>query len=224
MNARMGNPWLEIPLADYEGHMASPEVDQARMLSDALAALLQAHRPRALAVIGCAGGNGFERIRSTRASVSRVVGVDVNPAYLDETGRRFGAAFDQLELICADVACDELGFAPVDLMFAALVFEYVARDDLGRALRSLVARLNRGGVLAVLLQLPAPEATAVTATPFTRVAALAPALHLLPPDEMLRTAREVGLALTDSRRIELPTGKCFQLLELTGVGAWATVT
>jgi hypothetical protein len=41
---------------------------------------------------------------------------------------------------------------------------------------------------------------------------------------MLRTAREVGLALTDSRRIELPTGKCFQLLELTGVGAWATAT
>ena len=208
MNARMGNPWLEIPLADYEGHMASPEVDQARMLSDALAALLQAHRPRALAVIGCAGGNGFERIdnrprrrapRASRRSTldQRASGVDINPAYLAETRRRFGAAFDQLELICADVACDELAFAPVDLMFAALVFEYVARDDLGRALRSLVARLNRGGVLAVLLQLPAPETTAVTATPFTRVAALSSALRLVPPDELIRAAREVGLALTD---------------------------
>jgi hypothetical protein len=219
MNARMGNPWLEIPLADYEGHMASPEVGQARMLSDALAALLRAHRPRALAVIGCAGGNGFEQVDG--AGVRRVVGVDINPDYLAETGRRFGAAFDQLELICADVAHAELAFAPVDLVFAALVFEYVARADLGRALRSLVARLNRGGVLAVLLQLPAPEGAAVTATPFTRLAALAPALRLLPPDEMIRAAREVGLALSDERRIELPSGKCFQLLELTGVGALA---
>lgn len=29
----MTNPWVAIPLADYEGHMASPAVGQAEMLA-----------------------------------------------------------------------------------------------------------------------------------------------------------------------------------------------
>ena len=30
----MKNPWFEIPLSDYEGHMDSPEVAQATLLAD----------------------------------------------------------------------------------------------------------------------------------------------------------------------------------------------
>ena len=71
----MRNPWLDIPLADYEAHMASPEVAQAQMIASALAELTQAQRPQSLAVIGCAGGNGFERIH--RLQTTRVVGVDI---------------------------------------------------------------------------------------------------------------------------------------------------
>jgi hypothetical protein len=32
----MRNPWLAIPLADYEGQMALPEIGQAQMLADAV--------------------------------------------------------------------------------------------------------------------------------------------------------------------------------------------
>ena len=34
----MKNPWLNIPVADYEGHMQSPEVGQLQVLSDLFAA------------------------------------------------------------------------------------------------------------------------------------------------------------------------------------------
>lgn len=37
----MTNPWLAIPLADYEGHMASPVVGQAEMVADEFEALLK---------------------------------------------------------------------------------------------------------------------------------------------------------------------------------------
>ncbi len=37
----MGNPWLDIPLADYEGHMSLPSIDQARMIADINAAYLE---------------------------------------------------------------------------------------------------------------------------------------------------------------------------------------
>jgi hypothetical protein len=32
----MNNLWLDVPLADYEGHMALPGIEQAQLLSDIL--------------------------------------------------------------------------------------------------------------------------------------------------------------------------------------------
>ena len=157
----MRNPWLTIPLSDYEGHMALPAVDQSRMLADELAGLLQIHRPRSVAVIGCAGGNGFERIDPQHTH--RVVGVDVNPEYLACAQRRFDGVCRSLELICADVQTSPLTFAPVDLMFAALIFEYV---DVSTTLANLTVGLRPGAILAVLVQLPAAGKAPVTATPF----------------------------------------------------------
>jgi trans-aconitate methyltransferase len=207
----MHNPWLDIPLADYEAHMASPEVAQAQMIAAALAELLQTHQARSLAVIGCAGGNGFERIR--RVQTTRVVGVDINPAYLAEVRRRFDGAFDQLELRCTDIASgastDDLAFAPVDLIFAALVFEYV---DARVVLPRLAARLTTDGLLAVLLQLPALGVPEITRTSHTRLAALAPVMRLVDPEAIADAARAAGLAASGTRHIDLPTGKSFQLL------------
>jgi hypothetical protein len=204
----MRNPWFDIPLADYEAHMASADVAQAPMIAGVLGELLHARWPRSLAVIGCAGGNGLERI--DRKRTTRVVGVDINAEYLAETQRRFQDAFDALELVRADVAsdADELAFAPVDLIFAALLFEYVeARVVLPR----LAARLNAGGILAVLLQLPAPGLPAITRTSHTRLATLEPMLRLVAPDLIAEAARAAGLAPAGTRRIDLPTGKSFHL-------------
>jgi SAM-dependent methyltransferase len=204
----MRNPWLDIPLADYEGHMASPEVAQAQMIAAVLAELLQIQRPRSLAVIGCAGGNGFERIDGRHTT--RVVGLDINPAYLAEARRRFDGAFAELELCCADVGAgaDDLAFAPVDLIFAALIFEYV---DARVVLPRLAARLSPGGLLAVLLQLPALEVPEITRTPHTGLAALAPVMRLADPEAIADVARTAGLAPSGTRRIDVPTGKSFQL-------------
>ncbi len=35
------DPWLQVPLAEYEGHMALPEVAQAQLLADGFECLLQ---------------------------------------------------------------------------------------------------------------------------------------------------------------------------------------
>ena len=205
----MRNPWLDIPLADYEAHMASPEVAQAQMIGASLAELLQIQRPRSLAVIGCAGGNGFERIQ--RLQTTRVVGVDINPAYLAEARRRFDGAFDRLELICADIGAGaaDVAFEPVDLIFAALIFEYV---DARVVLPRLAARLSTGGLLAVLLQLPSLGVPEITRISHTRLAALAPVMRLVDPEAIADAARTAGLAQSGTRRIDLPTGKSFQLL------------
>ena len=79
----MKNPWLSIPIDDYEGHMGSPAVAQLQPLSELFAGVLASSRPKSLAVFGCAAGNGFEHIDPS--ITERVVGVDINPAYLRKT-------------------------------------------------------------------------------------------------------------------------------------------
>ena len=81
----MKNPWLSIPLEDYEGHMALPDVRQAKMLSNEFEELLRTYSPLSAALIGCAGGNGFEEAH--RAGVRCAVGLDINPAYVAEPRR-----------------------------------------------------------------------------------------------------------------------------------------
>ena len=42
----IASPWLDIPLSDYEGHMALPEIAQARMLADELERAVRQHTPK----------------------------------------------------------------------------------------------------------------------------------------------------------------------------------
>ncbi|HEX3835699.1 MAG TPA: class I SAM-dependent methyltransferase [Steroidobacteraceae bacterium] len=114
----MESPWLKIPLADYEAHMAAPNIDQASLLADVFSTLLRRFQPASVAVIGCAGGNGFEHIDPHMTT--RVVTVDINPEYLEATARRHSAGCGNLTLLNADIAGMELPVEPVDLFYTAL--------------------------------------------------------------------------------------------------------
>src|SRR6266480_2551001 len=99
----MTNPWLSIPLADYEGHMGSAHVQQLHALSALFRRALDICAPDSVAVLGIAGGNGLEHLD---LAMTRIVGFDINATYLDEVRRRFGAR-PNLELHCVDLSRDE---------------------------------------------------------------------------------------------------------------------
>ncbi len=199
------NPWLEIPLADYEGHMALPEVAQAAYLADTLERLVKDHAPQSVAVIGCAGGNGFDRL--ARLKVPRVVGADVNPAYLAEAKRRYSGSLQRLELVCCDIASGQCQFEPVDFIFAALVFEFAGVPS---ALVSLRRSLRPRGVAAAILQCPHASIGAITPSPFASLAKLAPILRLIPPEQFQQDAEQAGFAVRSSFQRVLASGKAFQ--------------
>lgn len=117
----VASPWLDIPLADYEGHMALPEIAQARMLADELEIAVRQHTPSSVAIIGCSGGNGFERLIGT--TVERVVGLDINPTYVAAAQARFGTRMPKLALYVADIQDSLPNIMPVDMIFAGLIFE-----------------------------------------------------------------------------------------------------
>ena len=202
----MRNPWLEIPLADYEAHMALPTIGQSRLIADQLDAVVARLSPRSIAIIGCAGGNGLDGLAG--ANVDRVVGVDIHPGYVDEARRRYEGRIPGLELYVADIQDAPSLFEPVDLLYVALVLEYV---DVDRAMNVLWQHCKPDGVLAVVSQLPHEKIAEVSPSPYASLAKLAPVMHLVAPEELRLRAQRAGFHPSQSDILFSPAGKRFSL-------------
>lgn len=199
----MDNPWLAVPLDDYEGHMASAAVQQLEALADLFAQALQNTRPESVAILGVAGGNGLDRISPD--VTRRVCGVDINAAYLETVRQRF-TGLPGLELHCLDLANQAAPMVPVQLVHAALIFEHAGLESCLRNALSLVAA---GGSLSVVLQLPSPQSPAVSATPCASIQTLSRDFHLIDPADLRETLVENGFRQVEETRRPLPGGKAF---------------
>ena len=203
----MKNPWLTIPLKDYEGHMALPDVGQAKMIASEFEQLLKTYTPTSAAIIGCAGGNGFEE--AAEAGITRLVGLDINPRYIADARRRHAGRVTGLELYCADIEGELPELQPVHLAYGALVFEYV---DVAKALKNLRGVCLPNGVFAALLQLPKEGVASVSPSPFVTLRGLSSILRLLSPDDFRETAERFGFHPLSQKLISLESGKQFSLL------------
>ncbi len=199
----MDNPWLAIPLDDYEGHMASAGVEQSEALAELFECALRRTRPESVAILGVAGGNGLRRISPD--VTTRVCGLDINPLYLEAVRRRYGG-LPGLELHCVDLSKEAVGLDPVRLVHAALIFEHAGLDG---CLRNAVSMVAHGGSLSVVLQMPSAQAPGVGASPYPAVQALSGHFRLVEPAQ-LRAALE-GYGFRQTREIlrPLPGGKAF---------------
>jgi hypothetical protein len=198
------NPWLTIPAADYEGHMSSPGVAQLQFLRAVFREQLTDLEPQAIAVLGCTTGNGFECIDPS--VTSRVLGVDINPAYLRIAADRFADRLPGLELACADVAHLELPPASFDLVHCALILEYV---DPAVVLPGAATALRDGGALVAVLQLATASGDKVSNTPYVSLRRLEPTMRLVDPRQLSQIATAVGLCEARSDRRTLDSGKSF---------------
>lgn len=207
----MSNPWLNVPLEDYEGHMALPAVGQAQMIAEQLDRALVRWAPKSIAIIGCAGGNGLEKIDGR--TVERVVCVDVNPDYIERVHSRYAQRIPGLQLVCADVESASLTYGAVEFTYAALLFEYVG---LPSTLNTLKRNSRPNAHLTAVLQLPHSSIQAVSPSPYRSMGALASAMTLVAPEALVRAAADAGFAAGDSTIIELPSGKRFCVLNLIG--------
>ena len=199
----MANPWLSIPLEDYEGHMNAPEVQQSNALSDLFADALAYCRPQSVAVLGIAGGNGLERI--DRKITKRIVGLDVNPSYLEAVRDRYGSS-EELELLCVDLATERADMQPVQLVHAALVFEHAGA---GQCLENALSLVAAGGALSAVLQLPTEAGQNVGSSSFPSMQTLQSGFALIDPEWLRRTLEQRGLRLAHEARRTLPAGKAF---------------
>jgi Methyltransferase domain len=199
----VGNPWLAIPLADYEGHMGSAGVVQLEALAELFDCVLQRTQPPSVAILGVAGGNGLDRISPD--VTTRVCGLDINPQYLEAVRRRFGS-LPGLELHCVDLAGQPVAMEPVRLVHAALIFEHAGTDGCLRNAASMVAP---GGSLSVVLQMPSAQAPGVGVSPYPSVQSLSSEFRLVDPAQLRGELVQRGFRQAWETLRHLPGGKAF---------------
>ena len=164
-------------------------------------------RPNVVLVLGCSTGNGLEHVDA--AVTSRVVVVDINPAYLARLREYFPNPGFELDVRCGDVIDVELEREAYDLIHAGLIFEYV---DWPVLLRRAAMALKPGGILSVVLQSPSASSPAVTPTTFTSLRKLESLFHFVEPAALIDAACGEGLNLIARHAEALPAGKSFEVL------------
>jgi trans-aconitate methyltransferase len=113
-------------------------------------------------------------------------------------------------LYVADFQTSGSLFDPVDLIYAALVFEYV---DLAKAMSALLRHCRPNGILAVLSQVPHETMTHVSQSPYASLQLLAPRMNFVSQKELQRKAAQAGFSSEHSRAILSAGGKRFSVEE-----------
>jgi len=134
----MKNPWEEIPLEDYEGHMSLDSVRQLQVLNEIMRGQLDAYPVSRVMILGVAGGNGLEHIR--KGQFEKVYGVDVNAAYLEAAVARYPHLKDVLECLRVDLAEESCRLPEADLLIADLLVEYIGYARFQSAVRQVNPR------------------------------------------------------------------------------------
>jgi len=184
--------------------MASRSVAQAQLLGAILCSVVSRFRPRSLAILGAAGGNGLELVDP--AIVRRVVAVDSNPHYMALCASRYGRYFLRFEPVLQDLSQGPPGIDPVECIFAGLVLEYLNLERFYAYLPSLVTDC---GIFAVLLQLPSPRLPEVSVSPFPSLTRLGAAFSFVSPAQMHRSLCVQGFVRFGDDRYDPETGKFF---------------
>lgn len=200
----MENPWLNIPAEDYEGHMSAPNVQQLQMLSGIFADVLNELSPESICVPGCATGNGFEYFIGKNAK--RIVGVDINPAYIALCKNRFEKYINIAEFICADLNEIDFPASSFDLVHAALIFEYV---NVSKLITDISRWLVPGGALSVVLQAANTGASNVSETQFQSVKVLSDIIRIVEPAELKSICLKNGLICSEESEVKSSAGKRF---------------
>ena len=203
----MTNPWLSIPLSDYEQHMNAPSVQQAQLLALTLQELVRSYSPASLAILGAAGGNGLEGL--PEMGVRRAVAVDINASYLEAARSRYDSRFEVFETIQHDLSTGRPPFESVDLVVGSLVLEYI---DVERFLEYAHTLTTAKGVLALAFQNREDGQATVTPTGINSLTTLE-RIHAYPSVARISSAlleREYELDRQETLRSN--PGKSFTLL------------
>ena len=205
------NPWYEISASDYVSHMSDSHVLQYQMINRCFEEALRKYHPATLLVPGCTVGNGFEHI--SWKNMEKVVALDINPFYLKILDDKFGR-YSSLEIVCRDFTEYENPGMQFDLIFAALLFEYL---EPGQALQKIASLMHADSLLIVILQQPSKNHGKVSKTPYASLEKLSTLMKLVDISAFYQSLKKYGMKVRSDSTEVLDSGKTFGIFEI-GLG------
>lgn len=100
----MNNPWERIDLNTYEKHMSLDSVQQLQAMNAIMKRQFEAYPVNSVIILGIAGGNGLEHIRTDKYQT--VYGVDINRDYLQTVSERYANLSGVLKCLHLDLLND----------------------------------------------------------------------------------------------------------------------
>ncbi|QOX64142.1 class I SAM-dependent methyltransferase [Anoxybacterium hadale] len=209
----MSNPWMDIHLEDYEGHMQLDTVRQLPVLNQMMEDQLCRYSSPTIMILGIAGGNGLNHIDPNK--ISKVYGVDINPNYLAVCKDRYPSLTSIFHPVQADLSDSEASLPPAELVVANLLVEYIGCA----CFQQVIRKVNPDFVSAIIQINEDPSETEagaesnakagfVSASPyacaFTR---LDEVHHQMSEALMMECMKEIGYLLCYSDQKVLPNGK-----------------
>ena len=195
------NPWLHIPLEDYELHMSHHLVGQSTLLNALTKKYLDAIKPEDVIFLGIAGGNGLEHIDNQ--ITKSVFGIDINQDYLDTAYKRYKESIPTLQLVNLDITQHSESICKADLIWAALVLEYTGID---KALAFCSNNMRKEGHLVISIQSNNNKQT-VSPTGIESVKKAGEIFSIVDPEKLTSKASDTGYKLMGKEENMLPNGK-----------------
>jgi Zn-dependent alcohol dehydrogenase len=195
------NPWLSIPLEDYERHMSHHLVGQSILLNSLTKKYLDETKPKTVVFLGIAGGNGLEHIDINITQT--VIGIDINPDYLNTAFIRYKHMITSLQLVNLDIIKNSESICKADFVWAALVLEYTGID---KALEFCTNNIRKGGHLIVSIQ-SNNNKQSVSPTGIESIKKAGEIFSIVNPGMLLSQAAETGYRLIGKEENFLPNGK-----------------
>ena len=201
------NPWEEISLSDYENHMSLSSVNQLQAMNKMMKFQFEAYPVTSAIVFGVAGGNGLEHVNLKK--YSKIYGIDINNAYLDNVKKRYSFMEDILECKRIDLTCETDMLPEAELVIANLVIEYVGLEPFKKGIIKTGA-----SYVSCIIQINTDEESWVSDSPYLHsFDGLDAVHHQMEEQSLVMAMNEIGFDLLKKDAMPLPNGKKLVMLD-----------
>ncbi len=201
------NPWETISLDDYEKHMSLDSVKQLQKMNTIMKDQFEAYPVRTAMVLGVAGGNGLEHVRTEKYRT--VYGVDINADYLQAVSGRYKDLGDVLQCLRVDISRDAALLPEAELVIANLLIEYIGYS----AFQNVIHKVDPKYVSCVI-QINTDKEKWVSDSPYIHAFDDLERVHCQMEEEILSEKMdEIGYSKIKREEEELPNGKALMRLD-----------
>ena len=203
----MSNPWEEISLSDYENHMSLDSVKQLQAMNSIMEKQFTEYPVKTAMVLGIAGGNGLEHVRSGK--LEKVYGVDINEEYLKAVKERYKDLEGTLECLRIDLINEADKLPSAELVIANLLIEYIGYEAFGNAIKKIGPKY-----VSCVIQINTDEAQWVSDSPYLHAFDRLDEVHCqLEENTLITSMKRIGYSKILDEKDLLPNGKALQRID-----------